>query len=82
MALSVSTDAICWTQHFRRRHKSALFNEFSPVGVSTRFRLRTERKSFSERLLCAPNDVKWKNPVNTKYMDVRKIGKFFPPYRR
>jgi hypothetical protein len=82
MVPSVSTDTVCWTQHVRRRHKSALFNESSPVGASTHFLRRTERKSFSERLLHVPNDVQWTKSVNPKYTDARKIENVFPPYRR
>jgi len=54
---SASTDPVCWTQHVRRRNISVLFNEFSPVGVSILLPSKMERKSVSERLLRAPNDV-------------------------
>jgi len=78
---SVSTDTGFCTQHVRRRHKSVLFNEFIPVDVSTPFRPRTERKSVSETLLRAPNDIKWTRSGNPKYTDARKIETFYLPYR-
>ena len=82
MVPSVSTDTACWAQHVRRKHESVLFNEFSPIGVSTHFRPRMERKSVSERLLRAPNDEKSTKSGNPKHTNARKIENFFPPCRR
>lgn len=81
LPVQVLTDTFCWDQHVRRRHKSALFNEFSPLCVSTPFRPRVERKSFSESLLRAPKEVKWTKSGNPKYTDARKIENFFRLYR-